>query len=226
MLKTRLFRALVFACAVPALVACQGVNPVVDTFASLVPKGTSGNTYLPGLEYLQVSLDGRHAAMALGYRQVKGLDVHEHWYSGQREMLHLANGRIVEVQGMTHEVRKQSDKVPSWQELTESKRPLVWSRTKDLMPGYRYGQVEYIISQWVEPTAKEAALVNQPAQWFIEQVKSKTTDGREWLYNETYAVVNRQVVYSQQCVAPEVCLTLRPLEMAKPGMVKPGVLKP
>lgn len=216
MLNHRFLRALAFACALHVLVACQGANPVVDTFANLVPKGAAGYSYQPGLEYLQVSLDGRSGAMALGYRQVKGLDVHEHWYSGQREMLHLVNGRVAEVQGMTHEVRKQSDKVPSWQELAESKRPLVWSRTKDLMPGYRYGQVEYITSQWVEPTSKEAALVNQPAQWFIEQVKSKTADGREWLYNETYAVVNKQVVYSQQCLAPEVCLTLRPMGMVKP----------
>ena len=199
-----------------ALVACQGFNPVVDTFATLIPKPATYGIYQPGLEYLQVSLQGRDGAMALGYRQTKGPDVHEHWYSGQREMLHLVNGRVVEVQGMTHEVRKQSDKVPSWQELAESKRPLVWSRTKDLMPGYRYGQVEYIISQWVEPTPKEAALVNQPAQWFIEQVKSKTADGREWLYNETYAVVKNQVVYSEQCIAPEVCLTLRPIGMVKP----------
>lgn len=216
MLNPSFFRAFAFACVLPVLVGCQGFNPVVDTVASLLPNGAGSNAYQPGLEYLQVSLDGRQSALALGYRQAKGLDVHEHWYSGQREMLHLVNGRVVEAQGMTHELRKQSDKVPTWQELAESKRPLVWSRTKDLMPGYRYGQVEYIISQWVVPTPQEAALVNQPAQWFIEQVKSKTADGREWLYNETYAVVNKSVIYSQQCIAPEVCLTLRPLGVVKP----------
>jgi len=221
MLVKRLFRAAFFACVSFLLVACQGFNPVVDTFTNLLPKRGSDSAYQPGMEYLQVSLDGRSSAMALGYRQTKGLDVHELWYSGQREMLHLVNGRVVEVQGMTHELRKQSDKVPSWHDLAESKRPLVWSRSKDLMPGYRYGQVEYIISQWVKPTDREAALVNQPAQWFIEQVKSRTADGREWLYNETYAVVNNQVIYSEQCVAPELCLTLRPLGMVKPGVVKP-----
>ncbi len=222
----RFSRATVFVFVPFLLVACQGFNPVVDTFATLMFKGTADNAYQPGLEYLQVSLDGRSSAMALGYRQNKGLDVHEHWYSGQREMLHLVNGRVVEVQGMTHELRKQSDKMPNWHDLAESKRPLVWSRSKDLMPGYRYGQVEYIISQWVEPTPKEVALVNQPAQWFIEQVKSKTADGREWLYNETYAVVDNQVIYSEQCVAPELCLTLRPIGIVTPGMVKPGVVKP
>jgi len=220
-LTLRLLRVVAFTCVLLALTACEGFNPVVDTFATLVPKGSSGSTYQSGLEYLQVSLHGRSSVMALGYRQTKGLDVHEHWYSGQREMLHLVNGRVVEVQGMTHELRKQSDKVPSWNDLAVSKRPLVWSRSKDLMPGYRYGQVEYVISQWVKPTAQEAALVDQPAQWFIEQVKSKTADGREWLYNETYAVVNNQVIYSEQCVAPELCLTLRPLGMVKPGVVKP-----
>lgn len=221
MLESQLFRCITASCVLPVLVACQGANPVVDTFSSLLPKGATGRMYQPGLEYLHITLDGRDAAMALGYRQVKGLDVHEHWYSGQREMLYLVNGRVVEVQGMTHEIRKQSDKAPRWQDLAESKRPLVWSRTKDLMPGYRYGQVEYIISQWVEPTPKEAGLVNQPAQWFIEQVKSKTFDGREWLYNETYAVVKNQVIYSQQCFSPEVCLTLRPIGLVNHGVTKP-----
>ena len=221
MFVIKFFRTTVCVCVSLALAACQGFNPVVDTFANLMPKGAADSAYQPGLEYLQVSLDGRSSAMALGYRQTKGLDVHEHWYSGQREMLHLVNGRVVEVQGMTHELRKQSDKVPNWHDLAESKRPLVWSRSKDLMPGYRYGQVEYIISQWIEPTAQEVALVNQPAQWFIEQVKSKTADGREWLYKEIYAVVNNQVIYSEQCVAPELCVTLRPLGMVKPGVAKP-----
>ncbi len=221
MLILSFFRVITCMCVLFALTACQGFNPVVDTFATLLPNVANGSTYQTGLEYLEVSLDGRSSAMALGYRETKGLDVHEHWYSGQREMLHLVNGRVVEVQGMTRELRKQSDKVPRWHDLAESKRPLVWSRSKDLMPGYRYGQLEYIISQWVKPTAQEAALVDQPAQWFIEQVKSKTADGREWLYNETYAVVNSQVIYSEQCVAPELCLTLRPLGMVKPGVVKP-----
>ena len=210
MLISRLIHAIACLCSLFGLLGCQGFNPVVDTVASLAPMGRSDGVYQQGLEYLQVSLNGRDSAMALGYRRLQGLDVHEHWYSGQREMLHLVNGRIVEVQGMTHEVRRQSDKTPSWRDLAESKRPLVWSRSKDLMPGYRYGQVEYIISQWVKPTKQETALVGKPAQWFIEQVKSKKADGREWLYNETYAVIDKRVIYSEQCVAPDLCLTLRP----------------
>ena len=191
-------------------------NPVVDTADVLFTFPDKTTDYKKNLEYLKVSLQGRSSAMALGYRRTDGAYTHEHWYSGQREMLHLMNGRILEVQGMTHEVRRQSDKTPNWHDLAESKRPLVWSRNKDLMPGYRYGQVEYIISQWVQPTKQEAALVDKPAQWFIEQIKSKTADGREWLYNETYAVFDNKVIYSEQCVAPDLCLTLRPLGVVKP----------
>lgn len=216
MLNLRLSRVTSVICGLTALMGCQGFNPVVDTFSSLTPGAASHVDYQQGLEYLQVILNGRESSMALGYRRVQGGDMHEHWYSGQREMLHLMNGRVVEVQGMTHELRRQSEKTPSWHALAESKRPLVWRRTKDLMPGYRYGVVEYVISQWVEPTRQEAALVKQPAQWFIDQVKSKTADGQEWLYNETYAVLNNQVIYSEQCLAPEVCLKLRPLGLVKP----------
>lgn len=215
MFEPRLSVATAFV-SVMLLMGCKGFNPVADTMSTFVSSAEPSDNYQKGLSYLKVVLNGRETSMALGYRSDKGQEVHEHWYSGQREMLHLVNGRITEVQGMTNELRKQSGKAPSWTYLMETKRPLSWLRTRDVMPGYRYGVVEYVVSQWVEPTHKQAALVKQPALWFTEQIQSKTSNGQNWTYIETYAVSGNQVIYSEQCLAPDMCIQLRPLGVMKP----------
>lgn len=207
------------------LSACQGINginPVLDTGRLLFPSNDFSAHYQQGFEYLLVDHDGHKAAMALGARQSDGAVVHEYWYSGQREMLHLQNGRLHNVVGMTQEVRAQTLITPSWQAIAEATAntagggALVWSRTRDVQPGYRYGVVEYIISKQIEPTKAQQAATGQPAVWFEDQVKSKNQDGKEWLYTELFAVVNNRVVYSQQCVGQALCLSLKPLGVMKP----------
>lgn len=193
------------------LTGCQGFNPVIDTMLSRVD--AQQVAYQPGFEYLEVVLHGRRAAMALGSREDRGGAVHEYWYSGQREMIHLTNGRITEVIGMTHEVRATVGVVPGWAQLTQTDRPLVWSRSRDLMPQYRYGVREFVISQKVMPTAAEKAAA-QEAVWVEEEVKSKLADGSDWIYREQFALKNGLVVYSVQCIAPELCFQLKPLGAA------------
>jgi Group 4 capsule polysaccharide lipoprotein gfcB, YjbF len=214
---------LVFLAAL--LSACQsvnGVNPVLDTGRLLFPSDDFSAHYKPGFEYMLVDHEGHKAAMALGWRQSDVPVVNEYWYSGQREMLHLQNGRLHTVVGMTQEVRAQTPNVPTWQAIVDATAntsgggALVWSRTRDVQPHYRYGVVEYIISKHIQPTKAQQALVAQPALWFEDQVKSKNQDGKEWLYTELFALVNDRVVYSQQCVGPTLCLRLQPLGVMKP----------
>jgi hypothetical protein len=198
------------------LVACQGVNPVADT-ARYVLKGADSNAiYQQGFEYLQVQIDGRQAAMALGLRRSDGRSTHEYWYSGQREMMYLQNGRIQQVMGMTHEVRDQSPHQPDWDVLLQSRSPYAWERTMDVQPGYRYGVKEFLVTKGFEPTSKQQDLLARPGIWFEELVTGKTDAGRTWSYRQVFALVNRQVVYSEQCVSPEVCFRLRYLGVVKP----------
>lgn len=207
------------------LCACQGMNPSLDTARVMFPSGELTANYQPGVEYLQVGHAGRKTAMALGWRTTAGPLVHEYWYSGQREMLHLLNGRVFGVMGMTQELRAQvpaNPPAPSWQaiaEATQSKASggaLVWSRTRDVQPGYRYGVVEYITSRQTQPTQAQQALTGQAAVWFEDQVESKAKGGQTWRYTEQFAVVNNRVVYSLQCVGPDLCLRLQPLGVVKP----------
>lgn len=210
--------AVLFGCL---LSACQGINPVMDTARLLFPPGDISAHYQPGTEYLLVDHAGHKAAMALGWRKAEGAVVQEYWYSGQREMLHLLNGRLYNVMGMTHELRAPMPAVqtvratPSWQAIAEAAQSrthdgaLVWSRTRDVQPGYRYGVVEYITSKQVPPTRAQQALIGRPADWYEDQVDSKTQDGQAWRYTDVFAVANGRVVYSLQCVGPNLCLHLQ-----------------
>ena len=207
------------------LCACQGINPVLDTARMVFPANDPSAHYQPGFEYLKVSYASHSADLALGWRKKDGPVVHEYWYSGQREMLHLLNGRLFNVVGVMQELRAQvpvNPAAPSWQAIADAAQSrtnggaLVWSRMRDVQPGYRYGVVEYITSRQIKPTEAQQALAGQRAEWFEDQVESKKQDGQAWRYKELFAVANNRVVYSVQCVGPDLCLRLQPLGVMKP----------
>lgn len=212
-LKTSLYSAVL-----GGLTACAGFNPVTDTAGYFLQSSVSSpeKNYMPGFEYLEVEWHGRKSAMALGYRSISGTQTDEHWYTNQGEMLKLQNGRIVQVLGMTREVRRLSSNTPSWTNLTSRKMPVVWSQTKDVMPGYRFGLQEFVITQQVEPTSTEQSLSKAATHWIAEEIKSKDASGKTWVYKQKFALVNNEVVYSEQCVAKDMCFNLKPLGVVVP----------
>ena len=198
------------------LAGCHGFNPVIDTASHFWAGMAQKDSFYPGFEYLEVEWQGRKAAMALGYRESKGTQVNEHWYSGQGEMIKLVNGRLVQVLGMTKEVRHVSGASPVWEDLLMHRSPVVWSQTKEVMPLYRYGLQEYFLSQQSTPTASDRAIASEATAWVVEEVKSKTEKGTSWIYQQKFALVGNKVIYSEQCVAPEMCFKLRPLGVVVP----------
>ncbi len=198
------------------LAGCQGFNPVIDTASHFWASKAQKDSFSPGFEYLEVEWQGRKAAMALGYRDTKGAQVSEHWYSGQGEMIKLVNGRVVQALGMTKEVRQVLGAPPVWADLLAHRSPVVWSQTKEVMPLYRYGLREYFLSQQITPTASEKAVASEATAWVVEEVKSKNEKGMPWIYQQKFALVGGKVIYSEQCVAPEMCFKLRPLGVVVP----------
>jgi len=204
----------------PVLLAgCQGLHPVMDTLSMAWPWRSQYAQLLPGVDYMVVSLDGRATVMALGERR----DVpssqdplrqerHELWYSSQHETLHTVNGRIHRALGFTVEWRSQEASPPAWAEVQKARHEVPWSRVLDIMPGYRYGQVDHLWIKPVDPPAKPPQGVPAQAAWFEEAVVSLTPEGRPWEFRQRFAVLNGRVAYSEQCLAPRICLSLRPLE--------------
>jgi hypothetical protein len=199
---------------------CRGSNPVYDTLTNVLPWSQQYASLQPGFEYLWVSVDGKASVMALGAREARGTAVHEHWYTGQGEMLYLVNGRVQQALGFTHELRQQTGTPPAWGRfdaaLVQATQDVVWTRQLDVMPGYRFGVQETVVSRTVaEPTRLPEGVPAQ-AQWVVDEVLGKKANGLPWVYVQRFAVANGRVVYSEQCLAPAVCLKLRPLGVVVP----------
>lgn len=200
------------------LTACAGFNPVTDTAGYFFQSSVSAQEkrYVPGFEYLEVEWQGRKSAMALGYRSLNSAQTDEHWYTSQGEMLKLQNGRIVQVLGMTREVRRLSTNTPPWTNLISHKLPVVWSQTKDVMPDYRFGLQEFVITQQMNPTSAEQSLIKGATHWIAEEIKSKDATGKTWIYQQKFALANDRVIYSEQCIARDMCFKLKPLGVVVP----------
>lgn len=215
MLNTSFKRVFAFAISL-TLAGCQGFNPVTDTAGYFLSNKTAKSSISAGFEYLEVEWQGRKAAMALGYRETQGSHVSEHWYSGQGEMLKLLNGRIVQAIGMTHEVRNIETNTPVWSDILTRRSPVVWSQTKEVMPRYRYGLKEFVLSKEMTPSASEKGRASDATTWVIEEVKTKDEKGKVWVYQQKFALNGNSVIYSEQCLVPEMCFKLKPLGVVVP----------
>lgn len=176
----------------------------------------SKGQFLPGYDYLLIDLQGRQAVMALGARQTtatpQGDVTDEYWYSGNKEMLHLRDGRIQKLLGATTEWRDSRGQPPSWASLQAGQPATPWRRERDEMPHYRYGLEDRISTQAIsEPPPDKrpaAAQTNAPLRWVQDTVQSVTPQGQRWTFEQYFALQHNRVVYSEQCISPQLCVRL------------------
>lgn len=223
-------RGFMFALLLP-ITGCNSVTPVVDTFNALTGLGKNPIIYQPQIEYLEVSVGGRKAYMALGYRtfpkpteitKIAELNqetnqlvrfssdqrIHEYWYSSRHEMLELVDGRIESVMGMTTEWRQSLNTSPSWNEIATS-NGLGWTRVRDVMPNYQFGLNDSVYTAPLTnapPTIKD---IPNDAQWFKELVESRDKLNHSWKFTQVFARYKEKVIYSEQCIAPDLCLQMK-----------------
>ncbi len=203
-----------------SLLGCRS-NPTYDTLTTLLPWQKQFAQVQPGVEYLWVSVGGRATVMALGERSLEGVAPnvarHEFWYTGQGEMLYLHNGRIQEVKGFTQEWRGQTSNPPDWADVLKSNRAISWRRQLDVMPGFRYNSIDHLTTYKLPAPKQLPEQVKPTAVWVGDSVESKNENGRAWRFEQRFAIENGMVVYSEQCLAPELCLKLRTLGVVVPG---------
>ena len=219
--------------AAPVLVACtfaacsSGVNPVVQTLQDALQgnRSVTDAQLNPAFRYIRITVGGRVSFLALGSEDKHPQGPIEVWFSAQREVLRLQNGRVVGAAGVTTEWRSVTlPEMPSWSALARSQQPLLWVRIRDVMPGYRLGVRDELVLRAVPPP-KESALqgVDAPSlSWFEERFQTGVVAGRltrlvtdvaidRVLPPARYAVDLRDgkeiVVYGEQCLAPEFCFT-------------------
>jgi hypothetical protein len=175
--------------------------------------GAAPDRFLPGYDYLLIDVQGRQAVMALGSRQTtatpQGDVTDEYWYSGDKEMLHLRNGRIQKLVGATTEWRDSRGSPPPWASLQAGQPAKVWLRERDEMPHYRYAIQDRISTQAIAAAPSGRHLQNQPVQWVQDHIETTNPQGQRWSFEQLFALQGKQVIYSEQCISPELCLRLR-----------------
>ena len=182
----------------------------------------------PDFRYLRATIDGRTALLVLGYVDSHPQGPVQVWYSAEREVLRLQNGRIVGATGLTTEWRSVTlPALPSWAVLACAEGASRWVRVRDVMPGYRYA-VHDTLALRVSSPPKKTALQNldpQELTWFEERIEPDAVGGLIAQKNELpparYAVSFgndvESVVYGEQCLAPDLCFSWQVWPAASPN---------
>jgi hypothetical protein len=213
---------------VAALSGCSaGSNAILQTlpYAYGRSPGVDDARLNPNVRYLRVTIGGRVVLLALGNVDSDRQGPIEVWYSAEREVLRLQSGRLVGAVGLTTEWRGVLlPELPSWGAVARGHKAFRWTRTRDVMPGYRFGVKDTLSLRVVEePKRGELqGLDPQRLTWFEERVESGPVAGLSAVLGNSiaadavlpparYAVDLREgqetVVYGEQCLAPKLCFT-------------------
>ena len=209
-----------------ALSSCSPAsNSMLQTLQQAVWRGDSSASARlnPNFRYLRVTIAGRVVLLALGNEDIDLRGPVEVWYSAEREVLRLQNGRLVGAVGLTAEWRNVVlPELPPWSALARGDQAYRWTRVRDVMPGYRFG-LRDALSLRVIPQPGRSELQGMDPQrltWFEEQVDAEQVAGSSRggslassgiLPPARYAMDVRGgkeiVVYAEQCLAPDLCFT-------------------
>ena len=193
----------------------SGGDAIYDTAQSLVKrdKGIDDAKLNPNFRYLRVTIGGRVVLLALGYLDPHPQGTVEVWYSAEREVVRLQNGRLVGATGATTEWRNVVlPDLPDWSKLASGATPFRWSRTRDVMPGYVYGVRDALTLSIIPPPERSAlqGLDPRALTWFEERFAEDALP-KTVLPAARYAVVLSAgegiVVYGEQCLASQTCFT-------------------
>ena len=181
----------------------------------------------PHYRYLRVTVNGRPALMILGF--VDGPPGHttEVWYSAAHEALRLRDGLVQGTAGLpVNWVDVAYSAWPDWAALaaastvhapssSPSTAPIAMTlkRRRDVLPGYRFGLSDTLALTPIAPPAHTQLTGLDPASlhWFA----LRNTHAPSHAVGR-YAVRTRrqsngstqaQVVYGEQCLSAQLCLT-------------------
>lgn len=193
----------------------SGGDAIYETAQSLIARKPSVDDAKldPAFRYLRVTIGGRVVLLALGYLDSHPQGTIEVWYSAEREVVRLQNGRLVGASGLITEWRNVVlPDLPDWPKLAGSEAPFRWSRARDVMPGYRYSVRDTLSLSVIPPPEKSALQGLDPKEltWFEERSFDETFSKIE-LPAARYAVAigggQGIVVYGEQCLSPQTCFT-------------------
>lgn len=218
--------------AVAWLSACTpSTNAIFQTAQNVLrpDAGVSAVPLNPDFRYLRATTDGRVALLVLGYVEPNADGPIQVWYSAEREVLRLLNGRIAGAVGLPTEWRNVTlESPPPWNSLKHAIQTPHWVRHRDVMPGYRFGVRDVLSLRSISPPSRSAiqGLDPEDLAWYEERVENSLRDAKSVDENQLpaarFAVSldegGEAVVYSEQCLAPKLCFTLQRWPVASRGV--------
>lgn len=211
---------------VAALSGCSSAsNAILQTLPYAYGRnpGVDNARLNPNFRYLRVTIGGRVVLLALGNVDSDPKGPIEVWYSAEREVLRLQNGRLVGAVGLTTEWRNVSlPELPNWSKAASANSVIRWTRARDVMPGYRFGVKDALSLRVVETPGRSAlqGLDPQGLSWFEERGEAGSRIAAFFggsagvdavLPAARYAVDlggdKETVVYGEQCLAADLCFT-------------------
>lgn len=193
---------------------------MIDSIKQVYPKKNVEPpiTFNPQYLYLRTVLNGQVNYLVLGYVDPRPEGPVEVWYSGAGEIVKLRDGHIVGTGGLPVDWLDARGVPPS----SSSPMPSTYVRERDLMPGYRFGVRDQVTRVPVAPPAPGQTTLKgvQPSslRWYEERSTSAQADGA--LPTARFAVSTGPgepvVVYSEQCVTPDICLSFERWKPATP----------
>lgn len=218
-----IFRSATLAsAAVLALEGCTpGMSAAVDSVRQAVGSGSAVETSKldPNFAYLRVTR-GKHVGLLWrgNVERSPGGPV-EVYYSSTGEVVRLRDGRLMGALGLVTEWRYVADPAPGWADMVKSREPAAFVRTRDVMPGYRSGVRDELVLRRITPPERTGLRDVDPGSlsWFEESVRDAGGRSRipgvasDTLPPARYALdlAGEQpiVVYSEQCLALDLCFT-------------------
>jgi hypothetical protein len=201
-----------------------GMNAAVVSVQQLMKGAPSADDYKldPQFAYLRVTRGRQVGLMWLGSMEQNRDGPIEVYYSSSGEVLRLQQGRIVGAVGLTTEWRAvEFVDAPRWSIAARSEAPVRYVRLRDVMPGYRAGvRDELAVTPLKAPPAvRLVGIEPRKLVWFEERLLSDrwsrfagpAASAYESLPPSRYGVALQGdaevVVYAEQCLAPDLCLT-------------------
>jgi hypothetical protein len=199
------------------------MSAVVDSMRQVVvrPSTAAATPLDPQFQYLRVTRGSHVALLWRGSTEQAPAGLIEVYYSSSGEIIRILDGRIVGALGLQTEWRKVTLSPPSWRVAAGSPNGVSFERVRDVMPGYRSGLRDHVTVQPIAAPPRNAlrALDATTLSWFEEHSRSAVAADARWSgdprtrplpparYAVDLSVAPEQVVYAEQCLAPDWCFT-------------------
>ena len=203
----------------------SGPGAVYDAMRAALSLPTADSAHPPALQadlqYLQVAQNGQTSRLALGYREPLTTNPDsqaEVWFAGNGNLLKLHNGRLIASTGLATDWRAvRWTALPQWRDVPA--QGVTYERERDVMPGYRYGLRDRL---HLRPMPAPPALAPSGVAWRANDMRwFEETDLNGHLPAGYFAVDPSRpeypVVFSYQCLAADLCLSISPLQSRKDG---------